>query len=123
MNINKPVTITLAVIIGVLTIYAIASGRNSFKKIKSLTSQIEHTVDSLSFVQERYDSLSLAYNAIETQLTATQDNLTRFKHDLDSLLALRMRSIATLNQALDEVIERQDSVQRLDSLNNSFRFK
>lgn len=123
MNKPKPIILTLIIIIGLLVFYVIASGRNSFKKIRSLTTQIEQTVDSLTIIQVRYDSLSLAYQDIEAHLTNTQGNLRQFKYRVDSLLSLRIRSISALNEALDAVIEHQDSLQHVDSLNNNFRFK
>ncbi len=122
MTKTKPVVITLIIIIGILIIYAFASGNNTAKKIKSLSHRIEHTVDSLNDVKTQYDSLYEAYESVERQLLTTRDNVKQFRHELDSILALRVTSVSRLNTALDEAIHRQDSIEKLDSINNNFRF-
>ncbi len=118
MTHSKHITIGLIIIIVGLSIYAIDSGRGSFKKIRAF----EVTVDSLHTVQKRYDSLFTAYGNIQDQLEHSIKNLNDFKHDLDSIHSIRPQTINELNSNIETIIEKQDSIQRMDSLNNSFRF-
>ena len=122
MTHSKHITIGLIIIIVGLSIYAIASGRGSFKKIRALTDEIEVTVDSLHTVQKRYDSLFTAYGNIQDQLENSIENLNNFKHDLDSIHSIRAQTINELNSNIENIIQKQDSIQRIDSLNNNFRF-
>lgn len=113
---NRKIIITVLIITFIsLLIYTVWSKNSSLEKIKCLTQKIENNVDSLKNVSNRYDSLAVAYNKIYIQLDSTKFKLNVFKSDVDSIMNLRITTVANLNDALKKIIEEQ----KLDQLDTS----
>ena len=122
MTKSKIITISLAIIIGILVLYLLLAGINSHKEIKKLTQAIEQKVDSLEVIRLKYDSLEAENNEIINELSQTRQSLQNFKYAVDSISALRIRNIASLNKALNEVIKKQQELEKLNVTDSTFRF-
>lgn len=119
---SKIITISLSIVIGILVLYLLLSRSNSHKEIKKLTHAIEQKVDSLDAIRQKYDSLVEKNNEIIHDLNQTRQSLQNFKYAVDSISALRLRNITTLNKALNEVIRKQLELEKLNATDSTFRF-
>lgn len=119
---SKIITISLSIVIGILVLYLLLSRSNSHKEIKKLTHAIEQKVDSLDAIRQKYDSLVEKNDEIIHDLNQTRQSLQNFKYAVDSISALRLRNITTLNKALNEVIRKQLELEKLNATDSTFRF-
>ena len=119
VQINKKVLIAVIAIMVCLVSYPIFSRLSASKKIKALTSEIEHTTQSLQDIKGRYDSLATVYSQVYSQLERTREDFSGFKSGVDSIMSINIRSLRTLNNSLKVISSKYDSIAPLSPTNNS----
>jgi hypothetical protein len=116
---EKYMKVALIVLAAGLIIAIVISGNTSRRQAR----QLQKEIDSVESIQLRYDSLQKAYNGVYKQLQTTQNRLVQFSYNLDSIMKKNKFNIVKLQNAVQTLINEQQTLEPLDTTEtDTFRF-
>lgn len=100
------VVVGLALTLGLNILF----GRSSLREAKKLTKELELRIDTLEAVEVEYKMLEKRYVDLYDQFSETRMQISEFKDKLAKISEEQTRSVSTIKNELNTLIETYDSI-------------
>ena len=119
---DRKIILVLIVSIIAIGIYSVSSQNSSLAQIRNLTDQVEMNVDSLKLINSRYDSLETEYTKVYEAFAKTRNQLDTFKLKLSTIMSSNIRSVNSINNQLQNLLDGQLEFEKVEVDEDDFRF-